>query len=98
MKIAFQGDWGVLTFYHSADVNLQISIPGLSSFLRHHVTECIHDILKKIPNQRPRASDLCVLFTRYSIMDFDRLIEAENYPSYLEWKQMRERTQTASQI
>jgi serine/threonine protein kinase len=71
LKTAFHDDWEVRQFYESTDSSLEISIPSSSFFHRDYICECIRDLLQRQPSQRPRVSDLTILFQRY--------IEAYNF-------------------
>lgn len=90
LQNAFYDDWAVQKFYESTDPILQISIPSTSGFLQHHVCECIRDLLKKDPAQRPRVSGLSTIFFSYSeLLRHPHItqpaFDAEIYPSYKDW-------------
>jgi serine/threonine protein kinase len=93
-EVAFTEDWAVKQY--DADVGTVLRVRSYSSsrFLQHHVSESIYDLLHRDPEQRPRASNSSHLFSSYcrilELPSAEQLVDAQSYPSYLEWKQVAE--------
>jgi tetratricopeptide (TPR) repeat protein len=95
LKRAFLNDWDAREF-DSTDSELQISVTTSPGFLQHHVSENIRDLLQRDPKKRPRASELCSIFSSYTtILEFacaQSLIDSPTYPEYIKWKQVMEKS------
>lgn len=89
-KRRYKNDWAVFQLPTSPD--LIISLPFESQFWKHHFSEIIHDLLDRDWKTRPRASNVCRLFSSYlRILDptiYQLMSFSPWYSSYSEWKNL----------
>ena len=94
-RLAFSGDYSVLKYYDNAEKFTDIQLDSSSTFLRHHVSEGICDLLQRDPGRRPRASvvrGICSAYVQIlDVSEMRHLIESQPYPHYFEWKELIEK-------
>jgi serine/threonine protein kinase len=91
-RVAFREDWTVRQYTFSTEP-LPISLPSISSFLEHHMSQNILHLLSKKSTDRLGASKVCQIFGSYCKFinlqkrpqDFQ---DFQWYPTYGEWTQL----------
>lgn len=93
LKRAFASDYQVYIYCETVGHSFNIEFDFPTAFWQHQISECIRELLHRQPDERPRASTVCNLFSGYTAISTDMRIESlvDSSLSYSEWKRLADR-------